>query len=76
MENTIGKSLFEMFVNLHLIINNKERKKSAIISHTFPLAVSCTLSRKQDIDLGNQGVYMLMPVPSFIRIERGSDGGP
>ena len=75
MEHTIGKSLFEMFVNLHLIINNKEIK-TPIISHTFPLAVSCTLSRKQDIDFGNQGVHMLMPVPSFIRIERGSDGGP
>ena len=65
-----------MLVNLHLIINKKENKKPPIISHTFPLAVSCTLSRKQDIDFGNQGVHMLMPVPSFIRIERGSDGGP
>ena len=57
MEHTIGKNLFEMFGNLHLIINNKE-KKTPIISHTFPLAVSCTLSRKQDIDFGNQGVYI------------------
>ena len=76
MEHTIGKSIFEMFVNLHLIINNKEIKKTPIISHTFSLAVSCTLSRKQDIDFGNQGVQILMPVPSCIRIESGSDGGP
>ena len=51
-------------------------EKTPIISRTFPLAVSCTLSRKQDIDFGNQGEHMLIPVPSFIRIERGSDGGP
>ena len=75
MEHTIGKSIFEMFVNLHLIINNKEIKNAHYFSH-FPLAASCTLSRKQDIDFGNQGVHMLMPVPNFIRIERGSDGGP
>ena len=56
MEHTIGKSPFGMFGNLHLNINNKENKKPPIISHTFPLAVSCTLSRKQDIGFGNQGV--------------------
>ena len=75
MKHTIGKSLSEMFVKLNLIINNKEIKKAHYFSH-FPLAVSCTISLKQDIDFGNQGLHMLMPVQSFIRIERGSDGGP
>ena len=33
MEHTIGKSIFEMFVNLHLIINNKEIKNAHYFSH-------------------------------------------
>ena len=76
MEHTIGKNLFKMFVNLHLIINKNRNQKPRIISHTFPLAISCTISRKQYINFGNQGVHILMAVPSFIRLERGSDGGP
>ena len=74
MEHAIGKSLFEIFVNLHLIINKKEIKN--YFPHFSLSRKLVQLSRKQDIDFGNQGVHMLMPVPSSIMIERGSDGGP
>ena len=66
MEHTIGKSLFAMFGNLHLIINNKENKNRPLFPHTFPLAVSCTLIRKQDIDFGIQGVYIVQTLYDFM----------
>ena len=36
MEHTIEKSLFEMFENLHLIINNKENKNFPLFPTLFP----------------------------------------
>ena len=36
MEHTIEKSLFKMFGNLHLIINNKENKNRPLFPTLFP----------------------------------------